>query len=99
MVAFDAFDDFNDFAKSINYGTSETCQECGSNPCRGATTFDLVIYKQFFLEELGHIQSGMDLKIESVPGSDALCALICASKRLTQLQPKSVDQKQIAAGC
>jgi len=27
MLAFGAFDDFSDFVKSINYGTSKTCQE------------------------------------------------------------------------
>jgi len=26
VPAFDAFDDFSDFVKSINYGASETCQ-------------------------------------------------------------------------
>lgn len=36
MLAFNTFDDFGDFVKSRNYGTSETCRECGSNPCRGA---------------------------------------------------------------
>jgi hypothetical protein len=39
--AFEAFDDFSDFVQSINYGTSKTCQEPGSNPFWGATLFGL----------------------------------------------------------
>jgi hypothetical protein len=36
-LAFEPFDDFSDFVKSVSYGTSKTCQVRGSNPCRGAT--------------------------------------------------------------
>lgn len=36
VPAFGVFDDFDAFMESINYSTFKTCQECGSNPCRGA---------------------------------------------------------------
>jgi hypothetical protein len=29
---FEAFGDFNDFAESVSYGTSKTCQDRGSTP-------------------------------------------------------------------
>src|ERR1041384_2630497 len=36
VPAFDAFEEFNAFAKSISSTNCKTCQPCGSNPCRGA---------------------------------------------------------------
>jgi hypothetical protein len=33
-LAFDAFDDFSYFVKSISCGTSKTCHVRGSHPCR-----------------------------------------------------------------
>lgn len=35
--AFEAFDEFGDFLESITSGASKSCQDRGSNPCRGAT--------------------------------------------------------------
>ena len=39
--AFEAFDDFSDFVESISCETSKTCQDRGSNPCRGAKYFSV----------------------------------------------------------
>jgi len=44
VPAFEGFDYFSDFVESINYGTSETCQERGSNPCRGARALLSIVY-------------------------------------------------------
>jgi hypothetical protein len=38
---FEAFDDFSDFLESISCEPSESCQVRGSNPCRGATDFEI----------------------------------------------------------
>jgi len=43
--AFDAFDDFSDFVESISCETSKSCQVRGSSPCRGATPFVSVDYR------------------------------------------------------
>jgi hypothetical protein len=40
IPAFEAFDDFSDFLESISCETSKTCQVRGSNPCRGATSWN-----------------------------------------------------------
>jgi hypothetical protein len=36
MLDFHAFEDFRDVVESISSARRKTCQECGSNPCRGA---------------------------------------------------------------
>jgi hypothetical protein len=50
MLAFGAFDDFGVFVKSINYGTSEACQQCGANPCRGATNIARTFSPRYLTE-------------------------------------------------
>jgi hypothetical protein len=45
-LAFEAFDDFSDFLESISCETLKSCQDRGSNPCRGATPFTSIAYKR-----------------------------------------------------
>jgi hypothetical protein len=58
-LGFDAFCDFSDFAESVSYGTSKTCQDRGSNPLARRKLLRTILFADVPLRKAITLNSGV----------------------------------------